>query len=143
MVADNQWMRYRRQGRFGRCGKKPRDGKATCEKCGTRDATYSRRYGRIMRARLSSFEGLCTRCGDVTDGGKRCETCLKKHRIMARKQYQRNIDKERRRKVTVMQKIRDGRRAKGLCAECGAESPKFFRCIVCRKRRAENRRKAA
>ena len=142
-MAESQWKRYRRQGKCGRCGKKPRPGLSTCEECGVKDAERSCRYQRLMRARWSSFEGLCTRCGEAAEKGKRCRKCLQRHRVMARRQYKRNINKERKRKVLTTQRIRDKRRAQGLCVECGAESPEFFRCILCRRRRAENRRKAA
>lgn len=133
----SQWTEYRKQGRCGRCGKTPRPGKGTCARCGKLDAARVRKYHRIMRDRLASFDGLCSKCGEATEGGlSKCEKCLERDRVLARRNYARDPANKDRATARTRQ-LRKDRRAKGLCAECGAPSPKFFRCLKCRGKRSK------
>jgi hypothetical protein len=94
---------------------------------------HERRYTREkMRARRARFKaaGTCIDCGKVPppEGRSRCDACRDKSHGRYQRATEYRLDYAR----TRYQQ----RRARGICAYCPAESPRYYACRACRLKRS-------
>lgn len=132
------------QGLCVRCGEKPhRANRQSCTECFNkqRDEEKSR------RAELAR-QGFCTNCGATaaTDGHVTCEPC--RLGLTANTAKYKKTAKGLAWCADYARKIRQGKRAAGLCVKCSRPSPDAYMCPVCaaaaneRQKRFKARKKA-
>ena len=81
--------------------------------------------------------GICVSCGqaDAEPGRTQCGACARK--ALARvKKWDPDGSKHRQN----MQALREERKARGLCVDCGLPAGKYIRCAACRQKHRETYR---
>lgn len=101
----------------------------------------------IKRYQWLKKYGICVQCGqrDAFPGYIRCPECIEKVSIASARCWD---DKEKRMKYNRRGKerkkqLREERKSKHLCTNCGKPLPKkyeYLTCVLCRKKRSEKRR---
>lgn len=97
--------------------------------------TYNRRKAK----------GLCPGCGKnrKPDDGVFCQSCREKSRAKYRQKCMNETAEEKEARCSRnnqrQQSLIRKRRLQGLCAQCGAVSPLYFFCEVCKDKRRRAR----